>query len=98
MKHNSFYNSNYESPEESLQDVIFSGSQKQLILFNDEVNSFDFIIDSLIDICEHSPEQAEQCAMIAHFKGKCVIKEGPQEILQKMAQQLTSKQITVEIN
>lgn len=47
-----------------------------LILWNDNVNSFDDVIDALIEICEHDPHQAEQCAMIAHLKGKCIIKSG----------------------
>ena len=48
----------------------------ELILWNDDVNSFDDIIDALIDICSHGANQAEQCAMIAHYKGKCDIKSG----------------------
>ena len=45
-----------------------------LVLWNDEVNSFDEIIDALVDICEHDDLQAEQCATIAHYKGKCSVK------------------------
>jgi len=48
----------------------------QIILFNDEVNTFDFVIEALIKTCQHSLEQAEQCAMITHFKGKCGVKTG----------------------
>ena len=43
---------------------------EHLVVYNDDVNTFDHVIDSLIDICNHSEEQAEQCAMIVHFKGK----------------------------
>ena len=53
-----------------------------LILWNDPVNTFDDIIDALIEICAHDPHQAEQCTTIAHHKGKCIIKSGePLEIL-----------------
>lgn len=98
MQINSFYNGNVELPESEVRDEILSGKDKKLILFNDEVNTFDFIIEALVDICEHSPEQASQCTLIAHYKGKCIIKEGPAPVLQKMAKALSNLQITVEIN
>ena len=47
-----------------------------LVLYNDEVNTFDFVIESLVEVCKHEPEQAEQCAWIAHFKGKCSVRSG----------------------
>lgn len=53
----------------------------KLILFNDDVNTFDHVIESLIDVCGHSEEQAEQCALIAHLKGKCPVKSGRKEDL-----------------
>lgn len=55
-----------------------------LILWNDDVNSFDDIIEALIEICDHQPNQAEQCATIAHYKGKCDIKSG--EPFKKLSQ------------
>jgi ATP-dependent Clp protease adaptor protein ClpS len=48
-----------------------------LVLYNDDVNSFEFVIETLIEVCGHQPEQAEQCALITHTKGKCDIKKGP---------------------
>jgi ATP-dependent Clp protease adaptor protein ClpS len=51
-------------------------SRMELILYNDDVNSFDFVIESLVEICDHDLVQAEQCALIAHFKGICGIKFG----------------------
>ena len=60
--------------QESDSEVL--SKRMELILFNDDVNSFDYVIDCLIEVCEHSAEQAEQCALIAHFKGKCAIKFG----------------------
>ncbi len=98
MQKNSFYFGNIELPESEIKDETIIGKKKKLILFNDEVNTFDYIIDALVEICEHSEEQASQCTLIAHYKGKCVIKEGPAYELQKMAKALTSLQITVEIN
>ncbi|MBU3926246.1 MAG: ATP-dependent Clp protease adaptor ClpS [Bacteroidetes bacterium] len=69
-----------------------------LILFNDEVNSFDYVIDSLIAICGHDFLQAENCALIAHYKGKCVIKNGSMDALKPMKRELDFRDLTVEIN
>ncbi|WP_339666853.1 ATP-dependent Clp protease adaptor ClpS, partial [Maribacter arcticus] len=50
--------------------------QNEIVLFNDEVNTFDHVINTLMSVCEHSPEQAEQCSLIVHYKGKCTVKTG----------------------
>lgn len=68
-----------------------------LILYNDDVNTFEFVIECLIEVCEHEFEQAEQCAMIAHFKGKCHIKSGDYHTLESMYKTLTFKGLTVSI-
>lgn len=62
-----------------------------LILYNDEVNTFEHVIKSLVDVCGHDPVQAEQCAMIVHFKGSCEIKIGKQQDLVRMSRQLNLK-------
>jgi len=48
----------------------------EIVLYNDDVNTFDHVIDTLINACEHTPEQAEQCSIIVHYKGKCTVKTG----------------------
>jgi ATP-dependent Clp protease adaptor protein ClpS len=63
----------------------------ELILFNDDINTFDFVIESLIEVCDHIPEQAEQCATIAHFKGKCGIKSGTLNELTPMNNELNRR-------
>ena len=68
-----------------------------LILFNDEVNTFDFVVDTLIDVCEHDAMQAENCAWIAHFKGKCKVKNGPLSDLKPRYEEMTNRKLTVEI-
>lgn len=68
-----------------------------LVLFNDEVNSFDFIIESLINICEHNPVQAEQCTIIAHYKGKCDVKLGSYDQLLDLKREFDLKGITTSI-
>ncbi len=72
-------------------------SRKKLILFNDDINTFDFVIETLIAVCGHAPHQAENCAIIAHFKGKCAIKFGPMEDLKPCYNSMILKQLIVEI-
>jgi ATP-dependent Clp protease adaptor protein ClpS len=76
----------------STSELISRG--KELILFNDDVNSFDFVIESLIEVCDHDPVQAEQCALIAHFKGKCGIKSGTLTELAPMNNELNNRGIS----
>jgi len=68
-----------------------------LILYNDHVNTFDFVIESLVEVCDHNPEQAKQCALIAHFKGKCNVREGDFVELKPMCDELTLRRLTVSI-
>jgi ATP-dependent Clp protease adaptor protein ClpS len=64
---------------------------------NDEVNTFDWVIKALIEICEHSPEQAEQCTLLVHFKGKCSVKSGSMDVLKPMREGLTDRGIGATI-
>jgi ATP-dependent Clp protease adaptor protein ClpS len=68
-----------------------------LILYNDDVNSFDFVIESLVEVCDHSVEQAEQCALIAHYNGRCAVKSGTFEELKRMSEELTLRRLTVAV-
>lgn len=68
-----------------------------LIVWNDEVNTFDWVIQTLIDICRHSHEQAEQCAFIIHFKGKYAVKNGDYETLKPMCDAITDRGINATI-
>lgn len=72
--------------------------EKELILFNDEVNTFDYVIESLIEVCGHDPFQAEQCALTAHFNGKCGIKTGTYETLKPYFDEMTNRELTVSIS
>ena len=72
-------------------------SGKKLILFNDDINTFDFVIETLIEVCGHNPHQAENCVLIAHFKGKCAIKAGALRDLKPCYKAMTLKQLIVEI-
>lgn len=68
-----------------------------VVVFNDETNTFDHVIDTLIDVCEHSQEQAEQCTLIIHFKGKCSVKNGDFEELAPIRNAICQRGISAEI-
>ncbi len=69
----------------------------QLIVWNDEVNTFEWVIETLIAVCGHSQEQAEQCAYIIHYKGKYSVKEGFFEDLEPMCTAITDRGIGATI-
>lgn len=79
------------------QDQENISQEKELILFNDDFNTFDFVIETLIEVCGHDPLQAEQCALIAHFNGKCGVKTGPFEDLKPMHDEMINRDLTVTI-
>lgn len=60
---------------QNIEDEVIDVEQ-QLILLNDDVNTFDYVIDCLMKVCGHSQEQAESCAFITHYKGRCAVKSG----------------------
>lgn len=69
----------------------------QLIVYNDEVNTFDYVILTLMEVCKHSIEQAEQCTLQIHFKGKCGVKSGTFEELEGMRNEICRRGISAEI-
>lgn len=88
--------------DESLADIEVLTDPEEpysLIVWNDEVNSFDWVIQTLIEVCKHSTEQAEQCAMIIHTQGKYGVKRGSYEELKPMCDAITERGIgaTIEI-
>ncbi len=68
-----------------------------LIIYNDDVNTFEFVIDSIIKICEHSSIQAEQCTWIIHHNGKCSVKRGAVNKLKPMAEAFLERGISAVI-
>jgi len=68
-----------------------------LILFNDDQNSFEHVIRSLVEVCGHDPVQAEQCAVITHFKGQCDILRGHRTVLNKIGSSLKERDLIVKI-
>ena len=72
-------------------------NQHHIVLHNDEVNTFDFVINSLINVCEHTEEQAEQCTWLVHFKGKCTVKSGELKELEPRCSKLLSLGLSAEL-
>lgn len=89
--------SEVETQEDVLSEVAIDGDWN-VVLFNDNHNTFDHVIESLISTCGHDALQAEQCAMIVHFKGKCNVKSGSYDELAPIHQSLSEKDLTVELN
>lgn len=91
----------WQFEEEELVDVLEDekeGEGRTLVVFNDDVNSFDHVIDTLIKVCKHERVQAEQCTYIIHFNGKCQVKKGSYETLKPMKEGILDAGINAVIN
>ena len=71
--------------------------ENEIILYNDDVNTFDHVINTLISVCDHTLEQAEQCSLIVHYKGKCSVKSGSYSDLKPMCTKLLQAGLSAEI-
>lgn len=69
-----------------------------LILHNDDYHTFDYVIDALVEICEHNMEQAEQCTLLIHYKGKCDVKKGTFSYLRPLRKALVQKELKATID
>jgi ATP-dependent Clp protease adaptor protein ClpS len=83
--------------QESYQLELEVALENNIIVFNDDVNTFDHVIESLIEVVGHTAEQAEQCAWIIHHKGKCKVKEGAYEDLAPLCSAILDRGISAEI-
>ncbi len=82
--------------EEKIQTVSTENAH-ELMVFNDEINTFEHVIDTLMDICEHSAEQAEQCTLIIHNNGKCTVNNGSFDSLASQRDAICKRGINAEI-
>ena len=82
--------------EEVLVDTL-EQKQNEIVLYNDDVNTFDYVIDTLIYACDHTPEQAEQCSILVHYKGKCTVKTGSYDELEPRCSKLLQAGLSAEI-
>jgi ATP-dependent Clp protease adaptor protein ClpS len=87
----------YTQTEEEVLIDVESVEERKLIIYNDDVNTFDHVIECLVDICQHEWIQAEQCTLIIHYKGKCLVKSGEYDKLEKMCNSLHDRGLTAEI-
>ena len=91
----------FESPElleqEIIEVVLKEEAVKALILYNDDVNTFEFVAESLIKVCEHDALQAEQCAYLVHYTGKCVVKNGTFKKLKPLCEALLERGLSAKI-
>lgn len=86
--------------EKIQEDVLVEelvGINNEIVLYNDDVNTFDHVIETLIRVCNHTSEQAEQCAIIVHYKGKCTVKTGSLDELKPQCTQLLEAGLSAEI-
>ncbi len=96
---NTMYNNGtqWQTNEETDLDVLVEEIHN-LIVWNDEVNTFDWVIESLINVCGHTEQQAEQCAMIIHNSGKYAVKRGSFDMLRPQAEALIERDIQATID
>ncbi len=92
---------NYTAPDvleqEVVETVVVDEAVKALLLYNDDFNTFDFVTESLIKVCKHQPEQAEQCTYLVHYTGKCVIKNGTFKQLKPLCEALLERGLSAKI-
>ncbi len=86
-----------EKPGISTTEDIQSTKLYDLVVHNDDFNTFDFVIQTLIEVCRHKPEQAEQCTMIIHYNGKCTVRTADYTTLEPMYREILNRGITATI-
>lgn len=83
--------------EAVLEEAVDEEAVRDLVVFNDDVNTFDHVINTLVRVCRHTQEQAEQCTWLIHYKGKCTVKLGSWTELVPMRQGIVDAGISAEI-
>ncbi|MFC0183864.1 ATP-dependent Clp protease adaptor protein ClpS [Pseudarcicella hirudinis] len=86
----------FQEQVDLLEEVV-DIDQRDLIVYNDEVNTFDFVIETLMEVCGHTPEQAEQSTLLIHYKGKCSVKKGSFDELAPMRNDICRRGISAEV-
>jgi len=86
--------------EQIKEDVVVEemvSKEHEIIVYNDDINTFDHVIDTLIDTCDDNPHQAEQCTLIIHYNGKCAVKTGEYKDLKPRCSRILEAGINAEI-
>ncbi|WP_370225682.1 ATP-dependent Clp protease adaptor ClpS [Mesoflavibacter sp.] len=86
-----------EKIQEQLEVDTLEKNNNEIVLYNDDVNTFDHVINTLMYACDHTPEQAEQCSILVHYKGKCTVKTGDYEDLKPRCSKLLEAGLSAEI-
>ena len=86
-----------EKVREKVNIKELMGLNNEIIVYNDDVNTFYHVIETLIRVCDHTPEQAEQCSLIIHYNGKCTVKTGPYDKLKPQCTKLLAAGLNAEI-
>ncbi len=90
--------SNFTSrPHKLGSEGVEQQNQAKLVLHNDDINTFDYVMEMLVEVCDHSLTQAEQCATITHFKGKCEVKSGSFSDMKELRYQLISRGLKASV-
>lgn len=87
----------WQDEDVDVLDETVEVEERTLVVFNDDVNTFDHVIETLIDVCGHTPEQAEQCTLLIHFKGKCSVKNGSFDELAPLRNAICQRGISAEV-
>jgi ATP-dependent Clp protease adaptor protein ClpS len=87
----------YIEESEILLEDLLDEEALDLVVFNDDVNTFEHVIQVLMKVCQHSHEQAEQCTLIIHYRGKCAVKKGTREELKPMCEAILDAGIQAAI-
>ena len=91
--------SNFTSrPQKLSSDGVNQKKLANLVLHNDDVNTFDYVMGILVEVCDHSMNQAEQCATITHFKGKCEVRSGSVSEMKELRYKLISRGLKATVN
>jgi ATP-dependent Clp protease adaptor protein ClpS len=96
------YFTNAQRQFDTQQEVLVELEEQEvaeqiIVLYNDDFNSFEFVIESLIEVCGHDVLQAEQCTYLVHYKGKCAVKTGTYEELEPICTSLLERNLTAQI-
>jgi ATP-dependent Clp protease adaptor protein ClpS len=86
-----------EKKSPSSSENLLNTKLHDLVVHNDDFNTFDFVIKTLIEVCNHEPEQAEQCTLIIHHNGKCAVKSGDYHTLEPLYREILNRGITATI-
>jgi ATP-dependent Clp protease adaptor protein ClpS len=84
-----------EDKDVDVLDAVDDGLK--VVLYNDDVNTFDWVIECLCDLCEHDEIQAEQCAVLVHYKGKAVVKTGEEDKMKSICQALCDRGLSAVV-